>query len=54
VPAERAADCVFVLCDAGYRAAEIGVVDAPSGATSRVALDPGCRVLPPPAAAVAE
>jgi selenide,water dikinase len=54
VPAERAAPCLAALCDAGYRAAEIGVIDPPSGATSRVALDPDCRILPPIAAAVAE
>jgi selenide,water dikinase len=43
IPAERAQACLAELRDAGYRAAEIGVVDARRGAKPAVGLDPLCR-----------
>jgi selenide,water dikinase len=42
VPADRAEDCLAELRDIGYRAAEIGVVDAMGGAKPLVRLAPGC------------
>lgn len=46
VPAARAAACLAELRAAGYRAAEIGVVDPRRGARPTVALDPGCLARP--------
>ena len=43
VPADRAASCLDELLAAGYRAAEIGVVDPMQGARPLVRLDPDCR-----------
>jgi selenide,water dikinase len=40
IPAEQAEGCLAALLAAGYRAAEIGVVDAGSGAKPVVRLDP--------------
>jgi selenide,water dikinase len=42
VPAEHTADCLSELRRHGYRAAEIGVVQAMDGQTPRVMLDPSC------------
>ena len=42
IPADQAEACVTALFAAGYRAAEIGVVDARSGAKPVVRLDPHC------------
>jgi selenide,water dikinase len=42
VSASRASACLALLRDAGYRAAEIGVVDTMSGTAPRVRLDPLC------------
>jgi selenide,water dikinase len=50
IPSEQAAACLAALLVAGYRAAEIGVVDALSGAKPVVRLDPHCLA---PAAALA-
>jgi selenide,water dikinase len=47
IPAERAAACLAALREAGYRAAEIGVVDPPSGVTPVIRLDPRCLAEPP-------
>jgi selenide,water dikinase len=47
VPADRARPCLAELQDLGYQAAEIGVVDAMSGASPRVRLDPDCRATSP-------
>jgi selenide, water dikinase len=44
VPADQAAACLAELHAAGYRAAEIGVVDARRGAIPVVRLDPRCLV----------
>ncbi|HXO02975.1 MAG TPA: selenide, water dikinase SelD, partial [Stellaceae bacterium] len=46
VPADRAETCLAELRAAGYRAAEIGVVDPPSGAKPAVCLDARCRTEP--------
>jgi len=51
VPAARAAACLAELRAAGYRAAEIGVVDPRRGAQPGVRLDPGCLAQPALAAA---
>jgi selenide,water dikinase len=51
IPAEQADACLAALVAAGYRAAEIGVVDARAGAKPVVRLDPHC--LAPPAALAA-
>ena len=47
VPADRAASCLDELLAAGYRAAEIGVVDPMQGARPVVRLDPDCRAAAP-------
>jgi len=44
VPADRAGSCLAALREAGYRAAEVGVVDPASGAMPAIRLDPRCRV----------
>jgi selenide,water dikinase len=46
IPAERAEACLAALVTAGYRAAEIGVVDAGVGARPVVRLDPHCLARP--------
>ena len=46
VPADRAETCLAELRAAGYRAAEIGVVDPPSGAKPAVCLDARRRTEP--------
>jgi selenide, water dikinase len=46
VPASRAPACLAQLRDAGYRVAEIGVVEPMSGAAPRVRLDPLCLAEP--------
>jgi selenide, water dikinase len=46
VPADHTSACLAELHAAGYRAAEIGVVDPASGAKPAVRLDPHCRVQP--------
>jgi hypothetical protein len=46
VPAERAAACLGELRAAGYRAAEIGVVDPRCAAGPRVRLDARCLAAP--------
>jgi selenide,water dikinase len=51
IPSDQAEACLAALLAAGYRAAEIGVVDARSGAKPVVRLDPHC--LAPPAALAA-
>ena len=53
IPARCVPACLAALREAGYRAAEIGVVDAMRGAAPRVRLDPGCLAAPV-LAAVAE
>jgi selenide,water dikinase len=47
IPADKAEACLAALVAAGYRAAEIGVVDARRGVKPVVRLDPNC--LAPPA-----
>jgi selenide,water dikinase len=51
VPADRAAACLAELHRAGYRAAEIGVVESRNGAMPAIGLDPNCRSRPPALAA---
>jgi selenide,water dikinase len=46
IPSARAPTCLAQLCETGYRAAEIGVVDPMSGATPRVRLDLLCLAEP--------
>jgi selenide,water dikinase len=46
VPADQAEACLAALLAAGYRAAEIGVVDTLSGTTPVVRLDPHCLASP--------
>jgi len=46
IPANRVPACLAQLREAGYRAAEIGVVDPMSGATPRVRLDLLCLAEP--------
>jgi selenide,water dikinase len=52
VPAARAQACLAELRDIGYLAAEIGVVDPPSGANPSVQMAPGCLARSPALAAV--
>ena len=51
VPADRATACLAELHRAGYRAAEIGVVESRNGAMPAIGLDPNCRSRPPALAA---
>jgi selenide,water dikinase len=46
IPSDQADACLAALLTAGYRAAEIGVVDALSGATPVVRLDSHCLASP--------
>jgi len=46
IPARSVPVCLAALREAGYRAAEIGVVEAMRGAAPRIRLDPGCLAAP--------